>query len=183
MKNLLSAGLAAMPVDSDGVPFNMSHIYASGNIAADMTANVAAESTGRVLATRLFNLTNDRGMKEMLSFLIARDAMHQNQWLAALEELGGAKGVFPIPSSFPQEQENRNLAMPILAFTRMEQPRQPGDGPTGHPLTERVSSSPPDEADGSGTYPRPRTSRQRRPGRTDVMTKRRASPAFFLPLM
>lgn len=35
-KNLLSAGVSAMPVDSDGVPFDMSYIYASGNIAADM---------------------------------------------------------------------------------------------------------------------------------------------------
>lgn len=72
LKNLLSAGLSAMPVDSDGVPFDMSHIYASGNIAADMHANVTAESTGRVLAVRLYNLTNDPGMKEMLQFLIAR---------------------------------------------------------------------------------------------------------------
>jgi len=53
LKNLLSAGMSAMPVDSDGVPFDMSHIYASGNIAADMTANIAAESTGRTLAVRL----------------------------------------------------------------------------------------------------------------------------------
>jgi Mn-containing catalase len=116
MKNLLSAGLSAMPVDSDGVPFDMSHIYASGNIAADMTANVAAESTGRVLATRLYNLTEDRGMKEMLSYLIARDTMHQNQWLAALEELGGTKGVFPIPNSFPQAQENQEFSYAYLGF-------------------------------------------------------------------
>ena len=47
LKNLLSAGRSAMPVDSDGVPFDMSHIYASGNIGADLTANIAAESTGR----------------------------------------------------------------------------------------------------------------------------------------
>jgi Mn-containing catalase len=116
MKNLLSSGLSAMPVDSDGVPFDMSHIYASGNIAADMTANVAAESTGRVLATRLYNLTNDPGMKEMLSFLIARDTMHQNQWLAALEELGGATGAFPIPNSFPQELENQEFSYAYLGF-------------------------------------------------------------------
>jgi Mn-containing catalase len=116
MKNLLSAGLSAMPVDSDGVPFDMSHIYASGNIAADMTANVAAESTGRVLATRLYNLTEDRGMKEMLSYLIARDTMHQNQWLAALEELGGTKSVFPIPNSFPQAQENQEFSYAYLGF-------------------------------------------------------------------
>jgi len=53
----------------------MSHIYASGNMAADMYANVAAEATGRTLATRLYNLTDDPGMKDMLSFLIARDPM------------------------------------------------------------------------------------------------------------
>jgi Mn-containing catalase len=116
LKNLLSAGLSAMPVDSDGVPFDMSHIYASGNIAADMTANVAAESTGRVLATRLYNMTNDPGMKDMLSFLIARDTMHQNQWMAALEELGGATGAFPIPNSFPQEQEKQEFSYAYLGF-------------------------------------------------------------------
>ena len=46
-------------------------IYASGNIAADMYANVTAEATGRTLAVRLFNMSNDPGMKEMLAFLIA----------------------------------------------------------------------------------------------------------------
>ncbi|MGK9055521.1 manganese catalase family protein [Neorhizobium petrolearium] len=116
LKNLLSAGLSAMPVDSDGVPFDMSHIYASGNIAADMTANVAAESTGRVLAVRLYNMTSDPGMKDMLSFLIARDTMHQNQWLAALEELGGTTSAFPIPNSFPQEQEQKEFSYAFLGF-------------------------------------------------------------------
>ncbi|MFK3690814.1 manganese catalase family protein [Agrobacterium tumefaciens] len=116
LKNILSSGLAAMPVDSDGVPFDMSHVYASGNIAADMTANVAAESTGRALAVRLYNLTNDPGMKDMLSFLIARDTMHQNQWLAALEELGGAQNVFPIPNSFPQEMEKQEFSYAYLGF-------------------------------------------------------------------
>ncbi|AUX78595.1 manganese catalase family protein [Sinorhizobium fredii] len=116
LKNLLSSGLAAMPVDSDGVPFDMSHIYASGNIAADMTANVAAEATGRVLAVRLYGMTSDPGMKDMLSFLIARDTMHQNQWLAALEDLGGQAGAFPIPNSFPQEQEQLEFSYAFLGY-------------------------------------------------------------------
>ncbi len=47
MRQILSTGLSALPADSNGVPFNMSHIYASGNIAADMYCNVAAEATGR----------------------------------------------------------------------------------------------------------------------------------------
>lgn len=118
MKHLLSSGLSAMPVDSDGVPFDMSHIYASGNIAADMTANVTAEATGRTLAVRLHTMTDDPGMKDMLQFLIARDTMHQNQWLAALEELGGTNGAFPIPNSHPQEQENRDYSYVFLGFQR-----------------------------------------------------------------
>jgi Mn-containing catalase len=118
LKNFLSAGLSAMPIDSDGVPFDMSHIYASGNIAADMTANVAAEATGRVLAVRLYNMTNDPGMKDMLQFLIARDTMHQNQWMAAIEELGGNENVFPIPNSHPQDEEKREFSYAFLGFQR-----------------------------------------------------------------
>src|ERR1700710_2306642 len=103
-RHILSSGLAAMPVNCDGAPFDMSHIYASGNLAADMYCNVAAESTGRVLAVRLFNATGDSGMQNMLRFLIARDTMHQQQWLAVIEELGGASSL-PIPNSFPQAEE------------------------------------------------------------------------------
>ena len=101
-RHILSTGMAAYPANADGVPFDMSHIYASGNLAADMYCNVAAESTGRVLAVRLFNATEDDGMKKMLHYMIARDTMHQQQWLAVIEELGGDKGVLPIPNSFDQ---------------------------------------------------------------------------------
>ncbi|EGJ19395.1 catalase (plasmid) [Cereibacter sphaeroides WS8N] len=140
LKNLLSAGLSAMPVDSDGVPFDMSHIYASGNAAADMSANVTAESTGRILATRLYNLTNDPGMKEMLAYLIARDTMHQNQWLAALEELGGHDAAFPIPNSFPQSEENQDFSYAFLGFQR--------DG--SEPVQGRWSEGA--SIDGNGTF-------------------------------
>jgi Mn-containing catalase len=106
-RHVLSAGLGAMAADANGVPFNGSWVISSGNIAADMYANVMAESTGRVLATRLYEMTDDPGMKDMLSFLIARDTMHQNQWLAVLEELGSGSlsSVHPIPNSFPQNLE------------------------------------------------------------------------------
>jgi len=112
-RHLLSTGLAALPSDANGVPFDASHVYASGNIAADMYANVTAESSGRVLAVRLYNMTDDPGMKEMLSFLIARDTMHQQQWLAAIEELGGPAAL-PIPDSFPQDREQREFSYVYL---------------------------------------------------------------------
>lgn len=110
LRHILSTGLAATPENCNGVPFNASHVYASGNIAADMMANVTAEATGRALAVRLHNMTDDPGMKDMLAFLIARDTMHQQQWLAVIEELGGLPAQLPIPNSFPQEQENQRFS-------------------------------------------------------------------------
>jgi len=87
-RHFLTAGLAAMPSDANGVPFNAACIDVGGNLIANMRANVAAEAIGRTLACRLLEMTDDPGMKDMLRFLIARDTMHQQQWLAVLEELG-----------------------------------------------------------------------------------------------
>jgi Mn-containing catalase len=116
LRHILSTGLAALPVDASGVPFDCSHVYASGNIAGDMYANVTAEATGRTLAVRLYNMTDDPGMKDMLAFLIARDTMHQNQWLAVIAELGGRETQVPVPNSFPQDQENQDFNYVFLGF-------------------------------------------------------------------
>jgi Mn-containing catalase len=112
-RHILSTGLAAYPANSDGVPFDMSHIYASGNLVADMYCNIAAESTGRVLACRLHDATVDPGMKEMLAFLVARDTMHQQQWLAVIEELGGKAGL-PIPNSWDQAKEAQKFSYAFI---------------------------------------------------------------------
>jgi Mn-containing catalase len=138
-RHLLSAGLGAMAADANGVPFNGSWVVSSGNIAADMHANVMAESTGRVLATRLYELTDDRGMKDMLSFLIARDTMHQNQWMAVLEELGGP-AAHPIPNSFPQKLENQDVNYSFIVTGIDEQPPQDGRWTVGTSI------------DGKGTF-------------------------------
>ena len=135
MRHILSTGLSAMPTDANGVPFDMSHIYASGNIAADMYCNVAAETTGRALAVRLYNMTDDPGMKKMLAFNIARDTMHQQQWLAVLEELGPS--ALPIPNSFPQSKENQDYSYKFFITTtegignQANQPWTSGPAPDG----------------------------------------------------
>ena len=59
-------------------------------------------------------------MRGMLSFLIARETMHQNQWLAVIEDLGGFTSQFPIRNSFSQASEKGILA------TNTSSPRQTG---------------------------------------------------------
>jgi Mn-containing catalase len=115
----LSAGMHALPVDANGVPFNGSWVVASGNLAADMYANINAESTGRLLVTRLYEMTDDPGMKDMLAYLIARDTMHQNQWHTVLDEIGEH---LPVPKSFPQEQENQDFNYSFVSTTPEEHP-------------------------------------------------------------
>ena len=128
LRHILSTGLGATPENANGVPFNASHVYASGNLAADMYSNVTAESTGRLLATRLWEATDDPGMKDMLSFLIARDTMHQNQWLAVIEELGGLERVHPIPNSFPQSEENSDFSYAFMSTLRTADVAPPPEG-------------------------------------------------------
>jgi Mn-containing catalase len=139
LRHILSTGLAATPENANGVPFCASHVYASGNIAADMMANATAESSGRALAVRLYNMTSDPGMKEMLSFLIARDTMHQQQWLAVIEELGGMQAVLPIPNSFDQSKEQQQFSYAYFGH------RIDGQVPAGR-WTEGPS------LDGKGTF-------------------------------
>lgn len=115
IQHVITTCMAALPVDASGVPFNCSHVYATGNVAADMLSNAVAEATGRMLACQLYRMTDDPGMKDMLSFLIARDTMHQNQWMAAWEEAGGRESM-PIPNNFPQQEENQQFNYSFLSF-------------------------------------------------------------------
>lgn len=120
MRHVLSSGLGAMPVDANGNPFNGSWVMATGNLAADMHSNVTAEGGGRLLATRLYEMTDDPGMKDMLAFLIARDTMHQNQWMAVLEELEDMG--MPVPHDFPQELENQQYSYEFFVHSDAEVP-------------------------------------------------------------
>ena len=61
-RQALSTVLRTMPIDSNGVPFNGGCVVASGNLAADMFPNVMPESTGRLLATRRYEMTDGSGM-------------------------------------------------------------------------------------------------------------------------
>jgi Mn-containing catalase len=79
-------------------------------------------------------------MKDMLHFLIARDTMHQQQWLAVVEELGGNEGNLPIPNSFPQSAEHEKFNYNFFATTR--------DGSA--PPAGRWTSGP--SLDGKGTF-------------------------------
>ncbi len=117
-QHLIVSGQGAMPADSLGNRWTASYITASGNLLADFRLNVTAESQGRLQVARLYNMTDDTGVRDFLSFLLARDTMHQNQWLAAIEELK-AEGLeeTPCPSNFPQTSEASEFSYQFINFS------------------------------------------------------------------
>ncbi len=105
-QDYIVAGMGAMPSDSNGNRWTAAYIVSSGNLLADFRFNVTAESQGRLQVCRLYEMTDDPGVRDMLGFLIARDRMHQNQWLAAIAELEqDGLDATPVPSVFPRERE------------------------------------------------------------------------------
>lgn len=71
-------------------------------------------------AVRLYELSDDRGVKDMLSFLIARDTMHQNQWIAAIAELEQREGDIVVPTTFPRKLEKQEVSYDFYNFSRGE---------------------------------------------------------------
>jgi Mn-containing catalase len=117
--------------------------------------------------TRLYALTDDPGVRDMLSFLIARDSMHQNQWLAAIEELEHeGYDRTPVPASFPRDRELGAVAYEYLhcsdgrtaaggrwatgpapdgqgTFSFVEHPEPAAEAPDLAPVDVRLHGTPP----------------------------------------
>lgn len=155
------AGAGARPVDSNGNPWSAGYVTASGNLLADFTANANAEMQGRLQVARLYHMTDDHGVKQLLSFLLARDTMHQNQWIAASAELReeGVEDV-PVPSSFPLENEAREVAYQYINFSDGAQAGEgrwaSGPTPDGKGQFEYVATPPPGVPMPAPTVPDPR---------------------------
>ncbi len=144
-QHAIVSGLGAQVADSVGVPWNGRYAVASGNMLADFRYNVTAESQGRLQVCRLYEMTDDAGVRDMLSFLIARDTMHQNQWLAAIAELeADGLDMTPAPNSFPQEREFSQVAYQFQALSEGEDSAQ-----------GRWASGPSMDGKGEFTYVRP----------------------------
>jgi Mn-containing catalase len=86
-QHAIVSGGGARPTDSVGNPWNAGYIVASGNLLTDFRSNVSAEAQSRLMTSRVANMTDDRGVKEMLAFNLARDTYHQQQWLLGIQML------------------------------------------------------------------------------------------------
>ncbi|EME8124330.1 manganese catalase family protein [Enterococcus faecium] len=120
-QHAIVAGLGPRPADSVGNPWSGAYIIASGNLLADFRANLNAESQGRLQVARIYEMIDDRGVKDMLSVLLARDSYHQNLWECAVKELEEKEGSILVPSTFPRDKERKDIAYDFYNFSEGDQ--------------------------------------------------------------
>ena len=116
-QHAIVAGLGPRPADSVGNPWSGAYIIASGNLLADFRANLNAESQGRLQVARIYEMIDDRGVKDLLSVLLARDSYHQNLWAAAVKELEENEGSILVPTTFDRKNERLDIAYDFYNFS------------------------------------------------------------------
>ncbi|HGF7587078.1 MULTISPECIES: manganese catalase family protein [Enterococcus] len=123
-QHAIVAGLGPRPADSVGNPWSGAYIIASGNLLADFRANLNAESQGRLQVARIYEMIDDRGVKDLLSVLLARDSYHQNLWAQAVKELEEKEGTILVPSTFPRNEERLDIAYDFYNFSEGDQSKE-----------------------------------------------------------
>ena len=84
----------------------------------DVQHAMGAGAGARAVDSNGYHMTDDHGVRDLLSFLLARDTMHQNQWIAAAAQLReeGHEDL-PVPSNFPQKKEATDYSYQYLNFS------------------------------------------------------------------
>ena len=85
------SGLTPMLANASGYPFTGAYINETGDLAADILSDIAAEQRAKVVYQYLYRQINDSGVKEAIDFLLNREEAHNTLFRQAfnmLEETG-----------------------------------------------------------------------------------------------
>lgn len=77
--------------NSVGNPWTANYLKVTGELDVDLRNNIAAEARAKITYERLMHLTDDRGSKDALQFLMTREITHMKAFSAALDSLGKDK--------------------------------------------------------------------------------------------
>jgi Mn-containing catalase len=69
-------GLTPMLANSSGFPFTGAYVNETGDLAADILSDIAAEQRAKVVYQYLYRQINDSGVKETIDFLLNREEAH-----------------------------------------------------------------------------------------------------------
>jgi Mn-containing catalase len=123
--HFIASGQQALPIDSQGTPWNGSYVFNSGNLKLDLLHNFFLECGARANKIRVYEMVDDPLAREMIGYLLVRGGVHIVAYAKALEKLSGVNvgGLLPIPeiknSMFPEakKHEDRGLHRILYRFS------------------------------------------------------------------
>jgi len=80
-------GGTPMLANASGFPWTAAYINATGDLAADILSDIAAELRAKVVYQHLYRQTNDKGVREMIDFLLNREEAHNTMFREAFNRI------------------------------------------------------------------------------------------------
>ncbi len=136
-------GLCPDLTDASGNPFTAAYVNVTGDIAADILSNIAAEQRAKVVYEYLYRQIDDKGVRETIDFLLNREEAHNALFREALNRMQdqGSLRDFGVTQDsklyFDLSTPGRYFEPPRPTAPRFENPR--AEGPSiSHYQGERV---------------------------------------------
>lgn len=96
----LSNGGGAMPMNSNGVSWNMDFVTTTGNVIMDLLHNFHLECGARLHKLRVYETVTDPTAREVCGYLLVRGGVHAHAYALAIEKITGVdiKKMLPTPN-------------------------------------------------------------------------------------
>ncbi len=83
----VSTGLTPMLANASGYLWTGAYIEETGDLAADILSDIAAEQRAKVVYQYLYRQINDKGVRETIDFLLNREEAHNTMFREAFNRL------------------------------------------------------------------------------------------------
>ncbi len=120
--HFIASGQTALPVDSQGNPWNGSYVFSSGNLKLDLLHNFFLECGARANKIRVYEMVDDETSRAMLGYLLVRGGVHIVAYAKALEKLTGVDvgKLLPIPDisnkKFPEARKHEEKGLHQILY-------------------------------------------------------------------
>ena len=98
--SFLSHGGGAMPMNSNGVSWNMDFVTTTGNVIMDLLHNFHLECGARLHKLRVYETLTEATGREVCGYLLVRGGVHAHAYALALKKLTGVaiEQMLPVPN-------------------------------------------------------------------------------------
>ncbi len=96
----LSNGGGAMPMNANGVSWNMDFVTTTGNVMVDLLHNFHLECGARIHKLRVYETMKDPTGREVCAYLLVRGSVHAHAYALAIKKLTGValEKMLPTPN-------------------------------------------------------------------------------------